>query len=157
VHLADILEESQTHQRLLVLIDWNLSHFEQEIQQKHRHWSNVLIQSLEQVSKLFSSNIDEIGLSDFIGLVPDPVFTFDVVVFAHELKELEGSSVGDDAFLVIDLFVCVGGFENVFPEDVFFVDVVEVVVVDGSGGEDVVGVLFDVAIVDVFEDEFAEF
>jgi hypothetical protein len=141
----------------LVLLDWDLGHFKQEIYQKHRYWGNVLVKGLEQVSELFSGHINEIGLPDFIWLMPDPVFTFNIIVFAHELQELEGSSVGDYAFLVVDLLIGGGGFEDIFSEDIFFIDVVKVIVVNGSGRKGIVRVFFDISVIDVFKDEFAQF
>ncbi len=73
------------------------------------------------------------------------------------MQELECSSVGDDALLVVDLFVYCEGLEYVFPQHILPVDIVEVIVVNSRGRKDVIGVLLDVAVVYVLEDELAEF
>jgi hypothetical protein len=38
---------------------------------------------LEEVTELFGGDVDEVGLTDFFRLVPDPVLALDVVVLAH--------------------------------------------------------------------------
>ncbi len=73
------------------------------------------------------------------------------------MQELECSSVSDDALLVVDLLVYGEGLEYVFPQHILPVDIVEVIVVNSRGRKDVIGVLLDIAVVYVFEDELAEF
>lgn len=73
------------------------------------------------------------------------------------MQELERSPVCDDTLLVVDLLINGDRLEDVLPEHVLLGDIVEVVVVDGGGGEGVVGVLLDIAVVDVLQDELAEF
>lgn len=73
------------------------------------------------------------------------------------MQELERSPVCDDTLLVVYLLINGDRLEDVLPEHVLLGDIVEVVVVDGGGGEGVVGVLLDIAVVDVLQDELAEF
>lgn len=85
MHLAQVFKQSQTDQCLLVLLYRDLRDFEQKVEQKHGHFGDVLVHDLEQVAELLGGDVDKIGLPDFVRLVPDPVFAFDVVVLAHEL------------------------------------------------------------------------
>jgi hypothetical protein len=141
----------------LILLDRNLSDFQQKVKQEHWHWCDFFVHDLEEVSQLFSRHVNEVGLSDFIRLVPDPVLPLNVIVLAHKLQELESSSVSDDTLLVVDLFIDCDGFKHILPENVFLVDVVKVVVVDCCRGEGVVGVLFGITIVYILEDELSKF
>ena len=116
-----------------------------------------MVHDLEEVSELLGGNIDEVGLSDFFWLVPNPVLTLNIVVFAHELEELEGASVSNNALFVVNLLIYSDRLEDVFSQHVFFSDVVEIIVVDSCWGEGIVGVFSDVAIINVFEDKLAQF
>lgn len=139
------------------MFDRNLSDFEQEIKQEHGHWGNLMVHDLEEVSELLGGNVDEVGLSDFFWLVPNPVLTLNIVVFAHELEELEGASVSNNALFVVNLLIYCDWLEDVFPQHVFFSDVVEIIVVDSCWGESIVGVFSDVTIINIFEDKLAQF
>lgn len=85
MHLAQVFKQSEANQRLLVLLYRDLRDFEQKVEQKHGHFGDVLVHDLEQVAEFLGGDVDKIGLSDFIRLVPDPVLALDVVILAHEL------------------------------------------------------------------------
>ena len=59
--------------------------------------------------------------------------------------------------MIVDLFVDCRGFEYVFPEHKLLVNIVEIVVVKCGGRKDVIWVFFNVAIIDIFEDELTQF
>ena len=135
----------------------DLGNFKDEVEQEDGHVDDFTAHDLEQASEFSCGHIDEVDLFLFSGLFSYELFALDVIVFAEELEELEGASVGGNAELVVKVLIGGVGLEDVFPEAVSLGGVEEVVVVNGGGAEVVFEWLFFLGVFgDVFEDEFAE-
>ena len=68
---------------------------------------------MEDIPQFLSGDINEVdrlGVAVLVVLVSDEVLVVDVVVFAHQLHELEGSTIGYYALLVVESLVSVMGF-----------------------------------------------
>lgn len=59
------------------------------------------------------------------------MFALFVVVLAKQLQELEGSSVGSDAELVVDELVGGIGFKYIFPQGIFLIYIVVIIIIHG--------------------------
>ena len=129
---AEVLEEGQVQQGLLVGFHRNLSHFEDEVQQEERHLGYFGGEEEEYIADLLGCDLDEIEVFELVFLVPDKGLAVDVVVLAEELQKLEGSLVGPDAGVFVDLLVGGFGFEDILPPDVLGAYLIEIVVVDGG-------------------------
>lgn len=111
------------------MFDRNLCDLEQEIKKEHRNWCNFIIHNLEEVSEFFSGDINKVSLSDFFRLIPNPVFTLNVIVFTHKLEKLECTPVSNYTFFVVDLLINCDRFKYIFSKDIFFINIIKVIVV----------------------------
>lgn len=156
--LAQVFEEGGEHECLLILVDGYLCDFEYEVEEEEGDFFDVVAEDLKDVSEFLRGDFDEVELTCFALLHSDEVFAFHVVVFAQQLQEFEGATIGRDAQLVVEVLVCGVRLEDVFTESVFLHHVVVVVVVDCVQSEfSGFFLLATVVFVDVFSYEFAQF
>jgi hypothetical protein len=129
---ADVFEEGEVEEGVLVLLDGDVRHLEDEVQEEEGDFADVGGQEKENVPDLFGGYLDEVEVLEVVLLVPDEIFAVSVVVLAQQLQELEGSLVGSDAGQGIDLLIGRLGLKDVLSGDKPLVGDVEVVVVDGG-------------------------
>ncbi len=156
LHLAEVFKEGGPHEGFLVFFYRDLGDFEDEVEQEDWHVDDFAAHDLEQASEFSCGHVDEVDLFLFSGLFSYELFALDVIIFAEELEELEGASVGGNTELVVKVLIGGVGLEHIFPEAVSLGGIEEVVVVNGGGAEIVFGGLFFLGVFgDVLEDEFA--
>lgn len=95
--LAQVLKEGWTHKCILVLVYWNLCDLKYKVKQEERNFFNLIAEYVEQVSQLFSCNVDEIVLLCFLWLDSNEILAFLVIVLAQKLQELKSPSISSDA------------------------------------------------------------
>ena len=155
---ADVFEEGEVEEGVLVLLDGDVRHLEDEVQEEEGDFADVGGQEEENVPDLFGGYLDEVEVFEIVLLVPDEIFAVSVIVFAQQLQELEGPLVGSDAGQGIDLLIGRFGLKDILPGDKPLVGDVEVVVVDGGDREGVLVVAFLLGgLLDVFDNELSQF
>jgi hypothetical protein len=137
---ADIFEEAAIHQGFLIQFDWDLRDFEDEFEEEHGDFADFAVEGSEEVPDFGGGGADEVEVLHFVLLIPDELLPLDVVVLAQQLQELEGPSIGTHARFGVDFLVGGLRFEDVLPVCVAFAELIEIVVVDGGGGELVLAV-----------------
>jgi hypothetical protein len=135
LHLAEVFKEGGPHEGFLVFFYRDLGDFEDEVQQEDGHVDDFAAHDLEQASEFSCGHVDEVNLFLFSGLFSYELFALDVIVFAEELEELEGASVGGNAEFVVKVLIGGVGLEHIFPEAVSLGGIKEVVVINGGGAE----------------------
>lgn len=73
------------------------------------------------------------------------------------MQEFECSSISDNTFFIINLFVSCNGLKDILSQHVLSVNIIKVIIVDCSCGERVFWILSYVTVIDIFQDELTQF
>lgn len=110
---------------------------------------------MKQVPQLLGSNINKVGLPDFIRLEPNPIFPLDIIILTQELQELKRPPIRRHTLLIVDLLISRNGLKHILPQHKLLTHIIEVIVVNRCSRELVLWILPYIPIINILQYKLA--